>query len=181
MFRKQNTIQDRIFACLTYLIPLIEIYPFGFILFLFFPPLGILFLPLMKIAPIYNLSVGGIAVVSWGIFLTLYICVVLNRNYSYILRFNTMQALLIGIFAALCSAFLRLFNSSTELFISGIDTTGGIASLMGLGILNLGLLIIMTLIFIATVAACIYAVIQTCRGEIAHFPIISDAANSQVY
>ncbi|HEY9703446.1 MAG TPA: hypothetical protein V6C58_13420, partial [Allocoleopsis sp.] len=96
MYRKKNTITDRIWACLVYAVPVIEVLQFGFLIFAFIPQLMWVFYPFFLISPIYSLTVGGIAVIEWAVFLTLFLAVVMNRSYSYLIRFNTMQSLLLG-------------------------------------------------------------------------------------
>src|SRR6476469_235139 len=116
-WRGSNTSQDRFLACLTYLVPLIEVIGFGFLLFALIPPLRLVFSPLFPLLPFYYLQIGGIAVVEWGIFLALFLGFVQNRSLSYLIRFNAMQALLLAIFAALCGAILRLFGYSQNLIL----------------------------------------------------------------
>lgn len=170
MSRWSNTVQDRIFACLTYLLPLLEVLGFGFFLFALIPPLATLFSPLFILLPFYNISIGGIGIVQWGIFLGLYFGVVQNRSFSYLLRFNAMQALLLGIFAALCGALLQLFGYSQNLLFSELS----IGNVLIIGI-------VCSAIFIFVVGASIYSIIQAARNESARIPIISDAASSHVY
>lgn len=181
MYRKQNTITDRIWACLVYAVPVIEVLQLGFLIFAFIPQLKWVFLPFALLQPIYFLPVGGIAVVEWGIFLTLFIGVARNRSYNYLIRFNTMQSLLLGIGTALCNAFLSLFIDSKRLALFAIEPGGGIGGLLNQGLDFVILAITGSLAFIIVIGCVIYAVIQTGRGEIAEIPVISEAANSQVY
>ncbi len=182
MYRKQNhTITDRILACLVYAIPVLEVFKFGFLIFAFIPQLMWVFYPFFLIYPTYSLTVGGLAIIELAVFFTLYMAVAMNRSYSYLIRFNTMQSLLLGIGAGLFNAFVQLFEVSKRLTISAIDPSGGLVSLLNQGLDFVIITITMTIIFITVIGTVIYAVIQTGRGEIAEIPVISEAANSQVY
>ncbi|MFM7370115.1 MAG: hypothetical protein ACKO2Z_20465, partial [Sphaerospermopsis kisseleviana] len=53
-WRGSTTVPDRIFACLPYLLPLIEVFAFGQFLLRDFPLLGIVFLPMLPLLRIYS-------------------------------------------------------------------------------------------------------------------------------
>lgn len=168
-WRGSNTIQDKIFASLTYLVPLVEVLRFGAFLFALLPPLEMLFSPLSFLSSIYG-SYGGL--LALAIFFGLYFGVVRNQSLSYFLRFHTMQALLLGIFAWLCEYLLQLFGLSQQLVFGGFPTANDPMELL--------VAIVSSAIFIFVVGGSIYSIFQALRGETAKIPIISDAANSQV-
>ena len=102
--RGSTTIQERIFACLPYLLPLIEGLAFGTYLFQQVPALK----PLAALNDIYNeIPFGGLIV-----FFALFFLVVRNESIAHFIRFNTMQAILIDIVLVLCSFGLLLFGAS---------------------------------------------------------------------
>ncbi|MEA5470094.1 Tic20 family protein, partial [Spirulina sp. 06S082] len=113
--RGSTTTQDKILAALTYLIPIIEALPFGMLVFSLVPPLAILFTPLFILMPIYFLSIGGLAIVEFGIFFAVYVLVIQNQTLPHFLRFNALQALLISIAAYLCRLVLELLGLSQQL------------------------------------------------------------------
>ncbi|RMF25132.1 MAG: hypothetical protein D6756_05975, partial [Cyanobacteria bacterium J083] len=111
-----KTIQDRVFASLLYLIPLIEVTPFGRQIFALVPLIYKLFIPIFILLPFYNISIGGIAVVSWGIFFAMYLGIIRNYKMPHFLRYNAMQSLLLSIGTALLGVLLRALGISLNFF-----------------------------------------------------------------
>lgn len=102
--RGSTTIQERIFACLPYLLPLVEGLAFGRYLFQQVPVLK----PLVALDNLYtSIPFGGLIV-----FFALFFLVVRNESIAHFIRFNTMQAILIDIVLVLCSFALPLFGAS---------------------------------------------------------------------
>lgn len=85
-WRGSTTVSDRIFACLPYLLPLVEGLIFGRYLFNQFPVLRLVFIPL-------------------------FFLVVRNEKISHFIRFNTMQSILLNIVIFLCSIVLQVLTS----------------------------------------------------------------------
>jgi predicted ABC-type exoprotein transport system permease subunit len=156
-WRGSTTLWDRIFACLPYLLPLIDGLVFGYISLLRqFPALQVLLLPLVPIIQIYE-SLGSIGQLI--VFFALFILVVRNEKISHFIRFNTLQAILLDIIVFLCSIVLRIVA------LPGIDfAVQTLASTVFLGI----------------VAAVVYSVAQSLAGRYAEIPAISDAVYMQV-
>ena len=160
-WRGSTTVQDRIFACLAYLLPLVEVIGLLFrigiqnSLFGEFPALQIILVPLFPLVQIYF----GIPFIGLIIFFALFLLVVRNESISHFIRFNTMQAILIDIVLFLCSLLLPILGITRNTFaIATIANT----------------------IFLGVVAAVIYAVVQSGRGRYAEIPAISDAVHMQV-
>ncbi len=173
--RGSSTLQDRIFACLTYLVPLLEVMLFGSFLFALVPPIGLLFTPLLMLLPIYFYQIGSFPVVELAAFFGLFVGVVRNESLGHFLRFNAMQALLLAIAVALFRALLELLGIFQAPF-----AAGGFGGNSWLAIANLGLTgILVTAVFIATVVAVIFSVVQTLRSLYAEIPVISEAAYQQ--
>ena len=173
IWRGSITTQDKIFAALAYLIPILEALPFGMLIFALVPPLALLFTPLFMLMPIYFFSFGGLAIVEFGVFFAVYILVVQNPKLSHFLRFNALQALLISIFAFLCRLALEVLGISQQLF----------APLVGRGTMEAAIgpgTILLTAIFIGVIGVSGYAVVQCFRGLYAEIPIISEAAYSRI-
>ncbi len=154
VWRGSIDIKDRIFAALVYSLPLYYSLYFGQFAVNYLPqPLIVLiniFLTPLRI--LYSI----IPLADFVLFLALFILVVRNDKIKHFVRFNTMQALLIDIA-------LVLIN-------------------MGMRILGLGLMtsVLTSIIFILTLAVCIYSVIQCSLGKYPEIPSISDAVYSQV-
>ncbi len=137
---------------------------FGTFLMKQFPTLGLILLPLTPFAVVYgilNSLLGG-----WGgfaIFFALYLLIVRNESLSHFLRFNTMQALIIGIAVSLISAVLDLLGLLRNLVLP----------------LPLPIVIIFSAIFLGVLVSSIYSIIQATRGRYAEIPVLSEAAYSQ--
>jgi uncharacterized membrane protein len=155
-WRGSTTVSDRIFACLPYLLPLIEVFVFGRYLLSEFPPLQLLFLPLLPLLRIYY----GVRYAGIIIFFALFLLVVRNEKISHFIRFNTMQAILLDII-------IFLFSILTD--VVGLVPSGGFA-----------IQTLSTTIFIGIVGTVVYSVIQSVSGRYAEIPAISDAVYMQV-
>jgi uncharacterized membrane protein len=155
-WRGSTTVSDRIFASLPYLLPLIEVFAFGRYLLSEFPPLQLLFLPLLPLLRIYY----GVRYAGLIIFFGLFLLVVRNEKISHFIRFNTMQAILLDII-------IFLFSILTD--VVGLVPVGGFA-----------IQTLSTTIFIGIVGAVAYSVIQSVSGRYAEIPAISDAVYMQV-
>jgi len=155
-WRGETTIKDRIFACLPYALPLISVIGFGRFLLQQFPPLQLLFLPLTPVIFIYRqIPFAGIVV-----FFLLFLLVVRNERIVHFIRFNAMQAILLDIALTLCSLLLSVLSPA----------------------LGAGLIIqtIFNIIFLSTLVACGYAIVQSLLGRYAEIPTISEAVYAQV-
>ena len=155
-WRGSITVSDRIFASLPYLLPIIEVFVFGRYLLTEFPPLQLLFLPLVPLLNIYY----GVRYAGMIIFFALFLLVVRNEKISHFIRFNTMQAILLDII-------IFLFGILTD--VVGLVPSGGFA-----------IQTLSTTIFIGIVGAALYSVIQSVSGRYAEIPAISDAVYMQV-
>ncbi|MBE8965381.1 MULTISPECIES: Tic20 family protein [Nostoc] len=155
-WRGSTTVSDRIFASLPYLLPLIEVFVFGRYLLSEFPPLQLLFLPLLPLLRIYY----GVRYAGMIIFFALFLLVVRNEKISHFIRFNTMQAILLDII-------IFLFSILTD--VVGLVPSGGFA-----------IQTLSTTIFIGIVGVVAYSVIQSVSGRYAEIPAISDAVYMQV-
>ena len=150
--RGSTTIKERIFACLPYLLPLIEGLIFGRFLFQEVPGLGLAFAPLFPLIQIYtSVPFAGLIV-----FFALFFLVVRNESIAHFIRFNTMQAILIDIVLVLCSFGLQIFGASFAAEI--LSNT----------------------VFIGLVIAVGYSIIQSALGRYAEVPVISEAVYMQV-
>lgn len=159
-WRGSTTVSDRIFACLPYLLPLLDVVGFvGLRLQLsgsFLSPLvGLVATPL---APLLSIYTGFIPLI---VFFALFLLVVRNENIAHFIRFNAMQAILFGIVLSLIAIVWQYV----------------LAPILGDGLLTQTLF---NAIFLGTIAAVGYSVIQTALGRYAEIPTISDAVYMQV-
>ncbi|MEM1170842.1 MAG: Tic20 family protein [Cyanobacteria bacterium P01_H01_bin.35] len=154
-WRGSTTVQDRIFACLPYLLPLLDGLVYGKYLFQQFPPLQLILIPLAPLLQIYR----GIPFFGLIVFFALFLLVVRNNNISHFIRFNTMQAILLDIVLILCGLILSILGQTLGGFI--LETLSN-------------------MIFLGILGSCIYTVVQSAMGRYAEIPTISDAVYMQV-
>jgi uncharacterized membrane protein len=156
-WRGSTTFPERIFACLPYLLPLIDSLSFGSVLFRQFPLLQLLLIPLQPVLIVYG-SLGQIGQLI--VFFALFMLVVRNEKINHFIRFNTMQAILLDIVIFLCSVLLRILTSipGTDFAMETLANT----------------------IFLGILAAVVYSVFQSLMGKYAEIPAISDAVHMQV-
>jgi uncharacterized membrane protein len=155
-WQSSTDLKDKIFAALVYSLPLIDVFSYGQFLFTQFPQLIYLYLPLQPIVLIYqSIPFAGLIV-----FFVLLLAVVRNMKISRFIRFNTMQAILLDIL-------LILFGLVLSILVNG------------LGANNILVETLYNVIFLGIWAGCIYAMVQSLRGQYADIPTISEAANSQ--
>ncbi|MBS9383914.1 MAG: hypothetical protein HEQ24_06600 [Dolichospermum sp. BR01] len=155
-WRGSTTFPDRIFACLPYLLPLIEVFAFGQFLMNDFPLLGLIFLPLLPLLRIYY----GVRYAGMIIFFALWLLVVRNEKINHFIRFNTMQAIILDIVIFLCSILTDIVK---------LVPGSGFA-----------MQTLYTTIFMGIIAAVVYSVAQSLMGKYAEIPAISDAVHMQV-
>ncbi|MHC5596679.1 MAG: Tic20 family protein [Nostoc sp.] len=155
-WRGSTTVSDRIFASLPYLLPMIEVVTFGVFLLNQFPPLAVVFAPILILWSFYR----SVRYAGMIIFFALFLLVVRNEKISHFIRFNAMQAILLDIIIFLFS----ILTDVVKLFPSG-----------GFAIETLS-----TTIFLGIVGAVGYSVIQSLSGRYAEIPAISDAVYMQV-
>ncbi|MER3432116.1 MAG: hypothetical protein C4288_01465 [Leptolyngbya sp. ERB_1_1] len=159
-WRGTTTVSDRIFASLVYLLPLLDVVGFvGQILVRtgsFLSPLvNLVATPLLPLLSIYT---GFIPLI---VFFALFLLVVRNENISHFIRFNTMQAILFGIVLSLISIIWQY----------------ALYPAFGMGLLTQTLF---NAVFLGTIAAVGYSIVQTALGRYAEIPTISDAVYMQV-
>jgi uncharacterized membrane protein len=155
-FHGSTTVQDRIFASLPYLLPLMDVLPFGGFLFKQFPAIALIYLPLQPLLAIYSQPF-----VSLVVFFVLFLAVVRNEKIAHFVRFNVMQAILIGIVLALLGLAFSIL----------------VPVLRGTGLL---LETLSNVIFLGTLAASFYGIVQSALGRYAEMPGISEASYLQV-
>ncbi|MEB3230516.1 MAG: Tic20 family protein [Leptolyngbyaceae bacterium] len=171
VWRSRTTPQDRFFACLVYVLPLIEAYLLAQPIILFLeqlvPIAGLLLLPLRLFADFYLSITGLFSIGSFGlggflIFMVLIAAVVRNDSICHFVRFNTMQSIIIGIALSLFTILWQLFTSIIPINLSLLT------------------LLVVSSLFLGTAAICIYSIVQSAMGKYAEIPTISRAVERQV-
>lgn len=155
-WRGSTDAKDRLFAALPYLLPLFYALPFGRFLFAQFPVLEVLLIPLQPLFVIF----GIVPFAGLIVFFVLFLAVVRNERICHFVRYNTMQAILLDIL-------LILLSLISSLLVRGLGSTFLIETLYNV-------------IFLGTLAACVYGVVQCVRGLYPEIPAISEAVYSQV-
>jgi hypothetical protein len=200
-WRGSTTFPDRIFACLPYLLPLMDSLIFGSLKIGQFPPFGLVFLALLPILIIVR-QIGQVIA-----FIALFIFVIRKaKDVNDFIRCNTMQAIVllmliiylfqqgnIGetiMFFALfflvarnekIHHFIR-FNTMQAILLDIVIIlckilTSSIRSNPGS---EFAMQTLYTTIFLGIVAAVVYSVAQSLMGKYAEIPAISDAVHMQV-
>lgn len=161
-WRGSTSPSDRIFACLVYLLPLMDVIGLVFNQIgsgsFLSPILNLILVPLFPVLSIYY-GFGGFMPLI--IFFALYLLVVRNESIAHFIRFNAMQSILFGIV-------LSLFSIVWRYMLSGILGNTLLAQTL------------FNTIFLGTVVAVGYSVVQSVLGRYAEIPTISDAAYTQV-
>lgn len=155
-WRGSSTVQDRIFASLVYLVPLLDAIPFGQSFLRDFLGISLRTLMQFPLVQIYYLPF-----VPFVIFFALFLLVVRNEGLNHFIRFNAMQAILISIILSLFSIIWQY----------------ALGPILGGGLLTQTLF---NTVFLGTIAAVGYSVVQSALGRYAEIPTISDAAYTQV-
>lgn len=163
-WRGSTSPADRIFACLAYLLPLLDVVgTVGGMLIasgsFLTPVLGLILVPL---SPFINIYYGFGGFMPLIIFFALYMLVVRNDKVAHFIRFNVMQAILIGIA-------LSLFAIIWRYFLGAIFAPSNIVTQT-----------LFNTVFLAVVAASLYSMVQSVLGRYAEIPTLSDAAYAQV-
>lgn len=163
-WRSTTDTSDKILGSLPYLLPLFDAVVVGGALFKLmsnFPvlePVGdvllILIAPVMFAYSLVPFGLGSIAV-----FFALFFLVVRNSNISHFIRFNTLQAILIGFIISIGSILLSLISVPGLELIT--DTFYNVLLFGG-------------------VAAVGYSIVQCLMGRYPEIPTISEAVNIQI-
>ncbi len=163
-WRGSTSPSDRIFSCLVYLLPLMDVVGLTAVVLLasgsfLAPVLAAIVLPLSPLLSFYY-GFGGFMPLI--IFFALYMLVVRNESVPHFIRFNAMQSILIGIVLSLFSILWQFVFSSIFPASSLITQT------------------IFNTVFLAVIAAVGYSIVQSALGRYAEIPTISEAAYTQV-
>lgn len=159
-WRGSTTIQDRIFASLSYLLPLASSLAFAGYIIRELPALGTFLQPvLFPVALVYG-AVGLLfgRFTEIVIFFALYFLVVRNEKLPHFIRFNTMQALLVDILLFMFSLILGFLNLFPDVIIIALSSTA----------------------FLGALVIVIFSIVQSLRGLYAEIPTLSEAAYMQV-
>ncbi len=156
-WRGSTTIQDRIFSSLPYLLPLTSSIGFSSAVLQEIPTLRTVLAPLLlPVLWIYQ----TLPFASLIIFFALFLLVVRNEKVPHMIRFNTMQALLVDILMVVVGLVLPILGR--------VDSS------------NLVVVALSSTVFIGVLAIVIFSVVQSLRGLYAEIPTLSEAAYMQV-
>jgi hypothetical protein len=152
---------QRLLALLPYSLTWSDALPFGRDLFGSFPPLSALMLPAMPALLVQNMgSIGGMNLGGLLLFLLLFAAVVRNPRVPYIIRFNTLQALMLDILLVVVGLVFQLLQS-----------------LLGGGLLFRTLA---NTVFLGTLLILLFTIFQVLRGKEAELPTLSEAVRMQL-
>ncbi|AFY96239.1 Tic20 family protein [Chamaesiphon minutus] len=154
-WQSSETVADRFFGGLAYLLPIVNAYFFGEFIFGQFPIVEQLYGPLMPLVRLDS-GFGGFI-----LFLVLYAGVAVNPRVSRFIRFNVFQAILIGILLSLCRLLLQAV-------LPGIPGLGQITQ------------VLLNTVFLGTLAIAGYGLIMSALGKYTDIPQLSETARIQV-
>ena len=163
-WRSTDTVSDKILGSLPYLLPLFDAVVVGGALFKLidnFPVLApvrdVLFILVTPVLFVYSLVPFGLG--SLAVFFALFLLVVRNSNISHFIRFNTLQAILIGFIISIASLLLSLLNLPGLELVT--DTFYNVLLFGG-------------------IAAVGYSIAQCLMGRYPEIPTISEAVHMQI-
>ncbi|WP_434687913.1 Tic20 family protein [Pseudanabaena minima] len=155
---------DKLYSSLPYLLPITAVVGFGAFLFVQFPPLFTVFLPVLKLNQLLSISIIDFISIRFVAWFCVFIFVVRSYKVNHFTRFNAMQALLLDIIVALVGAVTQIL----EVILGQISFYPFI------------LQIIASVTFLGITAAFVYSVFQCICGKYAEMPLISEVAYYQV-
>ena len=155
-WQSSETAADRFFGSLAYLLPIADVYFFGQFVFRQFPILEQLYQPLAPLLAVNNSQIGGLL-----LFFGLYVGVVVNPRISRFIRFNVLQAILMGILLSLCGLLLQYV----------------LLPIIGMGLLTQ---VLMNVVFFGTLAMAGYGIFMSALGKYTEIPQLSDNAQIQI-
>ena len=155
-WQSSETAANRFFGSLAYLFPIADVYFFGQFVFAQFPIVKEFYQPLAPLMMINNDRIGGLL-----LFLGLYIGIVINPRISRFIRFNMLQAILIGILLSLCGLMLQYV----------------LLPIIGDGALTQ---VLMNTVFFGTLAMSGYGILMSAFGKYTEIPQLSETAQMQV-
>ncbi|WCJ33091.1 hypothetical protein M5689_014474 [Euphorbia peplus] len=148
---------DRIISAVCYFYPFFDGIQYGKFVLTQFPALQTLIQPLVPAIRVFkSFPLNGFLV-----FLTLYLVVVRNPNFSRYVRFNTMQAIVLDVLLIFPDLFERTFNPHEGI---GLDLVMSLDST----------------VFLYLLVCLIYGSSSCLLGQLPRLPIVADAADRQV-
>ncbi|WP_320663582.1 Tic20 family protein [Prochlorococcus sp. MIT 1223] len=147
---------EKVFSSFIYMLPLSDAIPFGRYLINDFSFIQFLFLPALPIIILERIIPFG----SLLIFILLIFAVVRNPKFSYFIKYNAMQAILINISLIIISFIFEILSQSvgSSLLIRTLSST----------------------ILISILAIVIFCVFECVQGKEPDLPLISEAVKIQI-
>jgi len=148
---------QRLLAAAAYLLAWSNAIPFGRSLFGLWPWLQWLGVPALPVALLEQAVPFG----SFVLFLVLYLAVVRNGRVPYLIRFNTLQAILLNIVLVVVSLIFSMLLAP-----------------LGAGF---ALRTLSNTVFLGALVLVLFALIESLRGREADIPTLSEAVRMQLY
>jgi Chloroplast import apparatus Tic20-like len=164
-WRGSNTWISRLISCLIYALPMSSAVFYGFFFLKQFPFLVYGYIPFVLLAGFLDFEIIPEIPLGFIVFIFLYIFVVRNFRVPHFVRFNVMQAILLGFILGIISTLIKL---SAQAIPSNLLTSGMFL-----------VEIFANTIFFGMTAACGYSLVQTIRGRYAEIPLVSQASYYQ--
>ncbi len=176
-WRGENKVGDRIWSLLPYMMPMASALPFvgaatkvvpGLKFFVI--PLYFMALPYLMVEEFFGSLFGMLG--GFLVFILLFVTVVRNPRISHFIRFNTAQAIIIGVAVAILQAVLQIFQ-----FPLGFVPQDLLASASPL---DYGFAVLGGSIFFIALGSVLYSIFSVVQGKYADIPVISEASYAQV-
>ncbi|MCO5608102.1 hypothetical protein L7F22_062308 [Adiantum nelumboides] len=149
---------ERALGAVGYVLPLLDGMQYGRYVFAQYPASEALFRPLFPLLRLYS----SIPFSNFVFFFTLYLALVRNPSFGRFVRFNAMQACVLDVLIVLPLIAQRILSPRSGL---GLDL----------------LVIFYNSIFVALLAAVVFAVVSCLLGKTPRLPIVADAAENQLF
>jgi hypothetical protein len=176
-WRGESKVVDRFWSVLPYMLPLASALPFVGAAAKVVPGLKFIVMPLYFMALPY-LMVQNFFASLFGmlggflVFILLFVTVVRNPRIGHFIRFNTAQAIIIGVAIAILEAVLQIFAFPFSLAPQEL--------LANASILDYGFAVLGGSIFFIALGSVFYSVFSVVQGKYADIPVISEASYAQV-
>ena len=169
--RGTTTPQERVFGALPYLLPLIQVMVFSGPFVAMVPAAAIILQPLMPLVLLYF----TVPFLGLAIFFGLFMLVVRNEALPHFIRFNSLQALVIGISLTIAEVLFFQVLGPVFGFAMGPNLAVSVAGPSAFLVETL-----FNFLFLGVFAASTYSIVQVLRGHYPEIPTISDVVYMQV-
>jgi flagellar biosynthesis protein FliQ len=133
-------------------------------------PLYFMSLPYLLVEGLFSTAIPMVG--GFLLFILLFVTVVRNPRIGHFIRFNTAQAIIIGVAVAILEAVLQIFEFPLgfvpEAFLANASPLDYVFAVLG------------GAIFFTAIGSVLYSIFSVVQGKYADIPVISEASYAQV-